>query len=87
MALQGNEHVQSLPIIGAKFLPPFAVSSFIALSVVLLAVSFLGYAGGVVESKTALEAFGFILGVSTIVMIVYSGLLTVYAQVFDEYYT
>jgi ABC-type nickel/cobalt efflux system permease component RcnA len=86
MTLNGNEHVQSLPIIGEKFLPSFAISSFIALSVVIIALTLLGYIGGVVESKTALEAYTFILVICTLVMIIYSGLLSIYSNVFTEYY-
>jgi ABC-type nickel/cobalt efflux system permease component RcnA len=86
LTLNGNEHVQSIPIIGEKFLPSFAISSFIALSVVLLALTLLGFIGGVVESKTAIEAYSFILLISTIIMVIYSGLLTIYSNVFTEYY-
>jgi hypothetical protein len=77
LTLNGNEHVQSIPIIGEKFL---------ALSVVLLALTLLGFIGGVVESKTAIEAYSFILLISTIIMVIYSGLLTIYSNVFTEYY-
>lgn len=86
LALSANEQVQNIPIIGSKFLPSFAVNGFIALSVVILALFVLGYAGGVTESKAALEAYSFILAVSILLMISYSGLLTYYSGVFSTYY-
>ena len=86
LVLKGNDLVKTLPIIGDKFLPPFAISSFVALSVVVLALCFLGYIGGALESKTSLEAYGFLLAVAAIIMIIYGGLLTFYSNVFESYY-
>jgi hypothetical protein len=78
--------VTSLPIIGEKFLPTFAIDSFIALSAVLLAISVLGYAGGLTESKTAIEAYAFILAFATILMLMYSSLMAYYSNSFSSYY-
>ena len=75
-----------LPIIGEHFLPAYAVSSFIALSVVILCLSALGFIAGALESKTAIEAYGFILLVATLVMGVFALLLNSYSNLFDEYY-
>ena len=67
-------------------MPSFAINSFIALSVVLLAVSVLGYVAGLTESKAALEAYGFVIAFSAMLMLVYAGLLTFYSEIFDQYY-
>lgn len=68
-------------------MPSFAVNSFIALCVVILAVSLLGFVAGLLESKTALEAYTFILTLSAILMLIYASLLTYYSEVFDQYYS
>jgi hypothetical protein len=72
--------------LGDKFLPGFAINSFIALCTVLLGICIMGYISALVESKTALEAYSFILGFAIIVLGVYGGLLTFYSEVFDSYY-
>lgn len=85
--VNGNEEVQSLPIIGEKFLPSYAISSFIALSVVILAMCFLGFIGAMSESKPVVEAYAFILFITTLVMFVSGLLLTLYSKVFKKFYT
>lgn len=85
--LVSEDFVTRIPIIGEKFLPTFSINSFIALCVVLFAISILGYIGGYTESKTAIEAFCFILGFATILMFVYSSLLAYYSNEFTRYYS
>lgn len=78
--LLSADSVTRLPLLGDRFLPSFAINSFIALCVVLLGISILGFIGGYSESKTANEAYLFILGFATVLMLVYSGLLLFYSN-------
>ena len=82
-----KDTVTDIPIIGDKFLPSFAINSFIALSVVLMALIILGFGSAISESKTALEAYAFILGFVIITLCVGASLLTYYSKVFESYYS
>lgn len=42
--------------------------------------------GGLFESKAALEAYGFVLSLSALLMLCYAAVLTNYAKNFDQYY-
>lgn len=46
----------------------------------------LGYAGGLTESKTAIEAYAFILGFATILILMYASLMTYYSNSFSTFY-
>lgn len=60
----------SLPIIGDRFMPFASISSIIALIVVMLTLLFLGYIAIMSESKIAVEAYGVILIICTIGLII-----------------
>jgi hypothetical protein len=63
------------------------VNTFLALSIVFLFISLLGFIGAYSESKPLLEAYSFIMGFAIILTIVYSGVLVHYTNVFKSYYS
>jgi len=62
LTLASGAEVEDIPGVGAQFMPPYAVNSFIATTVVVLALTFLGMAALSSESKPALDAYNVVIG-------------------------
>lgn len=84
--IYADETLNSLPIIGSKFMPTAVVNTCIAFTVVIVAVTFLGFAGSITESKIAIEAYTMILSICTIALLCEAAFVTYYAFSFDSYY-
>ena len=85
--LVASQTVTETPIIGSRFFPSMQANSLIAIVVVILALSFLGFSGGVTESKITIEAYTVILTFATVFMIAQSCLVTYYAKKYDTYHS
>ncbi len=85
-SLLTSSQVSQLPIIGTNFLPPFAINSFLAASVVAIGLCFLGFAGAVSESKTALEAYSVVLGTILALMVTFTALIMAKRGNFQEFF-
>ncbi len=86
MVIYANETINTLPLIGNKFMPTAVVNTLIAFTVVIIALTFLGYTGVLTESKIAVEAFTMILSICTIALLCEAAFVTYYAFSFDSYY-
>jgi hypothetical protein len=58
-----SAQVTELPIVGEQFMPQALINSLIALTVIILAVSVLGFLGAASETKFALEAYISVLAI------------------------
>jgi hypothetical protein len=85
-AYGASAYVTELPIIGERFLPPSVIRTLIAFSVLTLLLNFVGISGMNQEKKVVMEYFMGGLTLSTVVIIVMSGLITQYSLNFDAYY-
>jgi hypothetical protein len=84
--IQADRTVNEMPIIGDKFFDDDFVSTFIAITVVMLSLTFLGVAGIFFESKIALETYTAIMALCCIGVTVQSAFCTYYAVDFEDYF-
>lgn len=86
-SLYANAQMGPIPTIGSRYLPSYAVNSFLAAAVIIIGLAVLGYVAAMTESTTATEAYGLMTATLSVLMGAYAIILYINSGKMMTYYS